>query len=136
MENQRIKNILADSLSLTEIKGKKSFLKILQTVETFLLLQKLGENFQSFHFCSWCKQHSLRTPIFLLCMGQKIIKSTHLLWWWIVFVVWLTDVRRLTLFPAGNIVRNSHHPESLSCHEQDLNLPRTWFQASLNEIVQ
>ena len=79
MENQRIKNILADSLNLTEIKGKKSFLKILQTVKTFLLLQKLGENFQSSHFCSWYKQHSLRTPIFLLSMGQKIIKSTHLL---------------------------------------------------------
>ena len=52
MENQRIKNILAGSLNLTEIKGKKSFLKILQTVKTFLLLQKLGENFQSSHFCS------------------------------------------------------------------------------------
>ena len=50
MKNQRKKNILADSLNLTEIKGKKSFLKILQTVKTFLLLQKLGENFQSFHF--------------------------------------------------------------------------------------
>ena len=78
MENQRIKNILADSLNLTEIKGKKSFLKILQTVKTFLLLKKLGENIQSFHFCWWCKQHSLLTPIFLVCMRQKIIKSTHL----------------------------------------------------------
>ena len=78
MENQRIKNMLADSLNLTKIKGKKLFLKILQTVKTFLLFQKLGENFQSFHFCSWCKQRSLRIPFFLLCMYQKIIKSTHL----------------------------------------------------------
>ena len=78
MENQRKENISADNLNLTEIKGKKSFLKILQTVKTFMLLQKLGENFQSFHFCSWCKQRSLRKPFFLLCMRQKIIKSTHL----------------------------------------------------------
>ena len=32
--------------------------------------------------------------------------------WWIVFVVWLTDERRLALFPAGTIVRDLHHRES------------------------
>ena len=103
-----------DSLNLTELKGKKLFLKILQTVKKFLLLQKLGENFQSFHFCSWSKQRSTHTPFFFfLLMHQKIIKSTHLWWWWIAFVVWLTGVRPLTLFPAGNIVRNLYHPGSI-----------------------
>ena len=33
-------------------------------------------------------------------------------WWWIVFVVWLTDEGRLATFPAGIIVRDPHHPES------------------------
>ena len=28
------------------------------------------------------------------------------------FVVWLTDERRLALFPAGTIVRDPHHRES------------------------
>ena len=41
------------------------------------------------------------------------------------FVVWLTDERRLALFPAGTIVRGPHHRESLTRREQDLNLRRT-----------
>ena len=57
-------------------------------------------------------------------------------WWWIVFVVWLTDERRLALFPAGTIVRDSHHLESPTRREQDLNLHRTRVQALLNEAVQ
>ena len=32
--------------------------------------------------------------------------------WRIVFVAWLTDEKRLALFPAGIIVRNPHHCES------------------------
>ena len=39
-------------------------------------------------------------------------KTAKLRWWWIVFVVWLTDKRRLFLFPAGTIVRDPHHRES------------------------
>ena len=35
-------------------------------------------------------------------------------WWCIVFVVWLTDEKRLALFPAGTIVRNPHHRKSLT----------------------
>ena len=31
----------------------------------------------------------------------------------IVFVLWLTDERRLALFPAGTIVRDPYHRESL-----------------------
>ena len=57
-------------------------------------------------------------------------------WWWIVFVVWLTDERCLDLFPAGTIVRDPHYRESLARREQNLDLRRTWVQALLNEIVQ
>ena len=71
MENRRIKNIIVDSLNLTELKGKKLFLKILQTVKKFLLLQELGENFQSFHFCSWSKQRSTHTPFFFSSNAPK-----------------------------------------------------------------
>ena len=39
-------------------------------------------------------------------------------------MVWLTNERRLALFPAETIVRNPHHGESLILREQDLNLRR------------
>ena len=42
-----------------------------------------------------------------------------------VFVVWLTDKRGSALFPAGTIVRDPHHRESLTRREQDLKLRRT-----------
>ena len=41
----------------------------------------------------------------------------------------VTDERRLALFPAGTIVRDPHHCESLTCREQDMNLRRIWVQA-------
>ena len=40
-------------------------------------------------------------------------------------VVWLTDEKRLALFLAGTTVRDRHHRESLTGHEQDLNLRKT-----------
>ena len=39
--------------------------------------------------------------------------------WWIVFVVWLTDKRRLVLFPAGTIARDPHRRESPTRRKQD-----------------
>ena len=54
----------------------------------------------------------------------------------LIFVVWLTDERRLASFPAGTIDRDPHHRESPTHREQDLNLPRTWIQALMNEVVQ
>ena len=41
------------------------------------------------------------------------------------FVVWLTDERRLALFPLGTIVRYPYRRESPTRREQDLNLRRT-----------
>ena len=43
----------------------------------------------------------------------------------IVFVEWLTDGRRLALFPARAIVRDPHYRESPTRREQGLNLRRT-----------
>ena len=37
----------------------------------------------------------------------------------------LTNERRLTLFPAGTIVRDPHHRQPLTRREQDLNLRGT-----------
>ena len=51
------------------------------------------------------------------------------------FVVWLTNERRLALFPARTMVRDPHHCESPTRCEQDLNLRRTWVQAFLNEVM-
>ena len=42
-----------------------------------------------------------------------------------VFVVWLTDERRLSLFPVGTIAIDPHHRESLIRREQGVNLRRT-----------
>ena len=33
------------------------------------------------------------------------------------FVVWLTDERRLALFPAGTTARDPHHRKSLTCRK-------------------
>ena len=55
-------------------------------------------------------------------------------WWWIVLVVWLTDERRLALFPTGTTVTDPHHRESPTRCEQHLNLRRTWVKACLNEV--
>ena len=46
--------------------------------------------------------------------------------WWIVFVEWLTDERRLALFPTGTIVKDPHHLQSPTQREQDLSLHKTW----------
>ena len=53
--------------------------------------------------------------------GGRMMKTMR-----IVFVLWLTDERRLALFPAGTTVRDPHHRESPTRREQDLNLRRTW----------
>ena len=62
---------------------------------------------------------------------------SHCLWWrlWIVSVVWSTDERRLALFPARNIVRNTHHHKSPTHGEQDLSL--CWMKlCSIDKIFE
>ena len=44
------------------------------------------------------------------------------------FVVWLTDKRRLALFPAGTTFRDPHHRKSPTRWEEGLNQRRTWVQ--------
>ena len=53
---------------------------------------------------------------------------------WIVFVVWLTNERRLALFPDGTIVIDPHHRESPTCREQGLNLRRAWIRLSWMKV--
>ena len=53
----------------------------------------------------------------------------------IFFALWLTNERRLALFPAGTIIRDSHRHESLTRCNQDLNLRRTGVQALMSEVV-
>ena len=50
--------------------------------------------------------------------------------WWIVFVVWLTDESRLALFPAGSIVRDPHHRESLTHRQQVWTCAESEFRLS------
>ena len=45
-------------------------------------------------------------------------------------MVWLTDERRLALFPARTIVRDPHHRESPARREQGLNLRKPEFRPS------
>ena len=66
---------------------------------------------------------------------QKVLHATIFIYLF-VFVVWLTNERRLALFLARTIVRDPHHRESPTRREQDLNLRRTRIQALLNEFVQ
>ena len=43
----------------------------------------------------------------------------------ILLLVWLTNEKRLPLFPAETIFRYRHHRKSLTRCKQDLNLLRT-----------
>ena len=62
-----------------------------------------------------CEKRCNRFPESSICYIMMII----------VFVVLLTDERRLALFPAGTIVRDPHHHGSPTRCEQGLNLRRT-----------
>lgn len=48
----------------------------------------------------------------------------------VAFVVLLTNERRLALFPVEKIVRDLHHHEPPTRHEQDSNLCITWVQVT------
>ena len=82
-------------------------------------------NLLSFHEHLYFEQHLLSCAVWSLGVaaykwGNKRTKTSS--WpflvyqkiWWIVFVVWLTDERRLGLFPAGTIVRDPDHRDSLT----------------------
>ena len=61
----------------------------------------------------WCE--IICVLIGWLCPVVKLVFPNRKCWWrWIVFVVWLSDERHLALFPAGTIVRDTDHLESLS----------------------
>ena len=69
--------------------------------------------------------HSLETFDSCFWRWELLVKIWTVWWWWwwwwlMVFVVWLTDERRLALFPAGTIVRDPLHRESPTLGEQDV----------------
>ena len=83
------------------------------------------------NFCFWlAKNRKYKVWVINFCILQYLFRSVNPIWrWWIVFAEWLTDERRLVLFPAGIIVRDPHHRESPTRREQGPNLRRTQVQA-------
>ena len=68
-----------------------------------------------------------------LSSSKTCISQSKMLVTMIVFVVWLSDERHLALFPAGTIVRDTDHLESLSsriwtCAELEVRL--CWMKLS------
>ena len=51
-----------------------------------------------------------------------------------LWCTWPTK-KSLTLFQAGTIVRDSHHPKYPTRHEQDLNLSRTLIEWSCKTVI-
>ena len=81
----------------------------------------------------WCT-YDKKIKTFLYGVFYKVIYSgsddNGYGWWW--FVVWLTDERRLALFPARTIARDPHHRESLTRGEQDnIANGKDWRKSSL-----
>ena len=54
----------------------------------------------------------------------------------IIYLLFLTDKRRLVLFPVRTIVRDPHHRKSPERCEQDLNMRKTLVQTLLDKVVQ
>ena len=61
------------------------------------------------------------TSSFLIFFGSELYGKLMMMNY---FMVWLTDERRLALFPAYNIAIDPHHLESLTSCKQDWNLRR------------
>ena len=72
------------------------------------------------------------------CIYIHVYRLIHRLMMMMIncFVVSLTNERCLALYPAGTIIRDPHHRESLTGCKQDLNMPRIWVQTFLNEVMQ
>ena len=79
-----------------------------QLLDTRKLIPQNTKNKQ----LSWINHKSSRTNCLLFQQGHHWWWWWWWWWWWIVVVVWLTDERRLALFPAGTNVRDLHHCES------------------------
>ena len=96
-----------------------------QKCRVLLIVDLIIANFSKFSFIF--DQHFSKFNTHNLGIGETKIQNIplHINNMSFVFMVWLTDERRLALFPAGNIVRDPHHLESPTRREQDLNLRRT-----------
>ena len=69
--------------------------------------------------------------MFLIIIGNVLYDYNELLLWYVN-----RRKARIVLFPAGTIVIDPYHRESVAHHEQYLNQHRTWVQALLSEVEQ
>ena len=120
------------SISHSNVKKKneKKICKSVQYFQTYFLVftfftwTSVTSDFILF-FKSWFFQ-VLKFPAMMVMMMMMMNYFCGMVEWKIV----------CSLFPAGTVVRDSHHHKSLICCKQDLNLSRTWVQALMNEVVQ
>ena len=111
-------------------KNKTKICKSVQYFQTYFLVftfftwTSVTSDFILF-FKSWFFQ-VLKFPAMMVMMMMMMNYFCGMVEWKIV----------CSLFPAGTVVRDSHHHKSLICCKQDLNLSRTWVQALMNEVVQ
>ena len=67
---------------------------------------------------------------------RRLQVSWYWRWRWIVFVVWMTEEKRLALLPAGTIFRDPHYRESPRCCEPILGLCWTFVNWSCTVVIQ
>ena len=76
--------------------------------------------------------HRLTTGLIVFsCFFLSLLRAMSVCcwwWWWIVFVERLTNGKCFALFPAGDIVGDSHHHKLPTYCQQELSLIRTWAQ--------
>ena len=98
--------------NVNRTKFQKAFLSFSENLSGKSTRQKLAKHFS------------------LNLISEFIIQNLENYWWivrWrIVFMVWLTEERRLAFFPAETIAGDPYHRKSLTRREQGSNLSRTW----------
>ena len=121
----------ADTLEIVkekEIKGEKVFFYLLPFWGRKLLI--LGYFVNSWNWLviwQFSLPHQKResillastsSPFIMLCIKLEIVTppllTLQLISWWVVFMKWLTDERRIALFPAETIVIDFHHCKTLT----------------------
>ena len=93
------------------LKSIKQFVEIMIYYEVSRNAETVQESYltrqnqrrKKLKFCN----NIFKSKIYILNLLQTLQINDE--WWWIVFVVWLTDERGLASFPAWTIVRDPHH---------------------------
>ena len=141
------KNRIYDSLLIPENTVKrKSVLWCMLRSDTSKVLWTPLKDYSFSTYAKYSEKLIFLTPSYCAYQGVRNVSFSenfaHVLNEWSLmmimncFVVWLTDERRLALFPARTTARDPRHHESPTRREQDLNLLRARNHAVLNEVVQ